>query len=77
MIEKSIFSLITRGIDVHTCDYEHEARVTDIFMWYNLCIWSCKLYFTGKRDVELLKTFALEETEKAATKAQLENDAEL
>ncbi|PIN02621.1 hypothetical protein CDL12_24860 [Handroanthus impetiginosus] len=31
----------------------------------------------GARDVESLKTFVLQETEKAATKAQLDNDGEL
>ncbi|KAH6766247.1 PDI-like 5-1 [Perilla frutescens var. hirtella] len=33
--------------------------------------------FQGTRDVESLKTFALEETVKAASKAQLDDDAEL
>ncbi|XP_057782699.1 protein disulfide-isomerase 5-1 [Salvia miltiorrhiza] len=33
--------------------------------------------YQGTRDVESLKRFALEETVKAATKAQLEDDAEL
>ncbi|XP_073270326.1 protein disulfide-isomerase 5-1-like [Primulina huaijiensis] len=33
--------------------------------------------YQGARNVESLKTFALEETEKAATKAQLNNDVEL
>ncbi|KZV35145.1 protein disulfide-isomerase 5-1 [Dorcoceras hygrometricum] len=33
--------------------------------------------YQGVRNVESLKTFALEETEKAATKAQLDNDGEL
>ncbi|KAL0369699.1 UNVERIFIED_CONTAM: protein disulfide-isomerase 5-1 [Sesamum angustifolium] len=33
--------------------------------------------YQGARDVELLKTFVLEETEKAATKAQLDHDGEL
>ncbi|XP_074359160.1 protein disulfide-isomerase 5-1 [Apium graveolens] len=33
--------------------------------------------YQGPRDVQALKTFVLEETEKAATKAQLEEDKEL
>ncbi|KAK4440769.1 protein disulfide-isomerase 5-1 [Sesamum alatum] len=33
--------------------------------------------YQGVRDIESLKTFVLEETEKAATKAQLDNDGEL
>ncbi|CAI9761507.1 unnamed protein product [Fraxinus pennsylvanica] len=33
--------------------------------------------YQGPKDVESLKTFVLEEAEKAATKAQLENDGEL
>ncbi|XWS52705.1 hypothetical protein CRYUN_Cryun11dG0093700 [Craigia yunnanensis] len=33
--------------------------------------------YQGPRDVESLKTFALEETEKAAEKAQLDSDKEL
>ncbi|KAL3530605.1 hypothetical protein ACH5RR_009927 [Cinchona calisaya] len=33
--------------------------------------------YQGPRDVESLKIFALEETEKAATKAQLDSDKEL
>ncbi|KAK6142032.1 hypothetical protein DH2020_013861 [Rehmannia glutinosa] len=33
--------------------------------------------YQGARDVESLKTFVLQETEKAATKAQLDNDGEL
>lgn len=36
-----------------------------------LCEWS------GTRDVELLKTFVLEEAEKAAAKSQLDSDKEL
>ena len=36
-----------------------------------LCKWP------GPRDVELLKSFALEEAEKAAEKAQLDSDKEL
>lgn len=36
---------------------------------------SCKM--SGKRDVESLKAFALEEAEKAAEKAQLDTDKEL
>lgn len=32
---------------------------------------------SGPRDVESLKTFVLEEAEKAATKAQLDGDKEL
>ncbi|KHG02893.1 Protein disulfide isomerase-like 5-1 [Gossypium arboreum] len=33
--------------------------------------------YQGKRDVESLKAFALEEAEKAAEKAQLDTDKEL